>query len=318
VLSPEIGRLLRCPVCRGELATVEATLTCTRCERIFPVVQGVPILLNESNSLFRIVDYTDPPRAHRPPTLAQSINKTIQDHLPSLGRSRRSGRNYAQLAALLMERPAPRRVLVVGAGILGEGIRSLITRGLEVIDMDVVRGPGTAIIADAHDLPWADGAFDAVVAQAVLEHVLDPPRCVAEMHRVLKVGGFVYAETPFLQQVHSGAYDFLRFSPLAHRRLFRFFEEVASGSSGGPAIVLAWSWKYFLLAFARTRWQRPLLNIAAHLTGFWLQYLDRAVIDTPAGQDGSWGYYFLGRRSDTPLDDRALLSSYPGAGVKNV
>jgi SAM-dependent methyltransferase len=38
--------------------------------------------------------------------------------------------------------------------------------------------------------------------QAVLEHALDPPVVVAEIYRVLKPGGLVYADTPFMQRVH--------------------------------------------------------------------------------------------------------------------
>jgi len=53
--------------------------------------------------------------------------------------------------------------------------------------------------------------FDAVWIQAVLEHVLDPVRVVAEIHRVLRPGGLVYSEIPFMQEVHEGAYDFTRF-----------------------------------------------------------------------------------------------------------
>ena len=46
-------------------------------------------------------------------------------------------------------------------------------------------GPATTV-AEARFL--ADAGVDAVIAQAVLEHVLDPHRCVEEIHRVLKPG----------------------------------------------------------------------------------------------------------------------------------
>ena len=52
-----------------------------------------------------------------------------------------------------------------------------------------------------------------------------------EIYRVLKSDGIVYIETPFMQQVHGGKYDFTRFTYLGHRRLFARFQEIESGIS---------------------------------------------------------------------------------------
>ncbi len=45
--------------------------------------------------------------------------------------------------------------------------------------------------ADVHELPFADASFDAVFAHAMLQHVREPLRALAEMYRVLKPGGIV-------------------------------------------------------------------------------------------------------------------------------
>ena len=45
--------------------------------------------------------------------------------------------------------------------------------------------------ADVQALPFADASFDAVFAHAVLQHVREPVRALAEMHRVLKPGGVI-------------------------------------------------------------------------------------------------------------------------------
>ena len=50
----------------------------------------------------------------------------------------------------------------------------------------------------------ADASVDGVIVQAVLEHVLDPRTVAAEVERVLRPRGMVYAETPLMQQVHEG------------------------------------------------------------------------------------------------------------------
>ena len=50
-------------------------------------------------------------------------------------------------------------------------------------------------VADARELPFQEGTFDAVVANYMLYHVPDRPRALAEISRVLRTGGLLYAAT---------------------------------------------------------------------------------------------------------------------------
>lgn len=59
---------------------------------------------------------------------------------------------------------------------------------------------------DIQDMPFADGSFDVVLANHVLEHVDDDRQAVAEIHRVLARGGRAILQTPYsrvLQQTWS-------------------------------------------------------------------------------------------------------------------
>jgi ubiquinone/menaquinone biosynthesis C-methylase UbiE len=51
-------------------------------------------------------------------------------------------------------------------------------------------------VADCLDLPFHDGALDAVVSRDVVEHLPDVGRALAEMARVLKPGGVVVLRSP--------------------------------------------------------------------------------------------------------------------------
>jgi SAM-dependent methyltransferase len=57
--------------------------------------------------------------------------------------------------------------------------------------------PGVAkVVGDAVQLPLADGVADVVVATAVIEHLDEPGRLVAECRRVLAPGGVLVITTP--------------------------------------------------------------------------------------------------------------------------
>jgi len=53
----------------------------------------------------------------------------------------------------------------------------------------------SGVTADATKLPFADGAFDAVIAMHVLYHVTDQERAIEEFYRVLKPGGALLVTT---------------------------------------------------------------------------------------------------------------------------
>ncbi|HET9060861.1 MAG TPA: class I SAM-dependent methyltransferase [Acidimicrobiales bacterium] len=57
-------------------------------------------------------------------------------------------------------------------------------------------GTGHVVVGDGRTLPFADEAFDCVVASEVLEHVPDDERVVAELARVLRPGGVMAVTVP--------------------------------------------------------------------------------------------------------------------------
>jgi len=306
--------LLRCPVCKSKLKRLGNQLRCldSACGTLFPIVEGVPILINEKESVFSTDDIVQ--RCSVTINVSRSTFRKIATNLvPSIGRNIKSKNHYDTFSELLLRQSNTPRVLVLGGSIVGQGMGSVLSRAShELIETDVLLGPRTALVCDAHDIPFADESFEGVIIQAVLEHVVDPYRCVEEIHRVLKKEGLVYAETPFMQQVHAGRYDFTRFTHLGHRRLFRRFEEIDSGAVCGPGMALAWAYHYFLLSFAQSRISKRLLQTFACFTSFYLKYFDYLLINKPGALDAASGYYFLGLKSSHVLADRDLIKLYRG------
>ncbi len=305
--------LLACPTCKGPLATAaptDAWLKCAApaCGKTFPVCHGKPVLLDEARSVFDHASYHAPPSAAaRPTRLGEFVRQ-----LPSPSVKLSATRSFETMRdQLLASSPAP-VVLIVGGGINGKGMQVLAAcPALRLINVDPSPGSSAVLFCDGHDLPFADGSIDGVVVQAVLEHVADPQRCVDEIYRVLRPGGLVYSETPFMQQVHLHGYDFTRFTHLGHRRLFRWFTEVESGVVAGPGTALAWSWRYFLAAVAPPRWQK-LATGFGRVTGFALEQVDHLVKQRAGAIDAASCTYFLGARADAPVSDRDVLAGYRG------
>jgi SAM-dependent methyltransferase len=246
-------------------------------------------------------------------TFFNYVKGKVHGALPTIGENIVAKKNLARIMEILGEVETP-KILIVGVGEGGEGEYILSGHPENfIIRTDIVYSKKVDVLCDAHDLPFSDESFDVVVIQAVLEHVIDPFKCVEEIHRVLKLGGIVYAETPFMQQVHLGRYDFMRFTHVGHRGLFRKFEEIESGVVGGPGMALAWSIKYFFATLAGNF--KPmgwLLEIALPFFTFYLKYIDRLLIQKPGSLDAASGFFFLGFKSEITLSDLEVCKTYRG------
>jgi SAM-dependent methyltransferase len=308
------GRL-RCPACAAALSMDPGRAACAGCGASYPVVRGVPVLIDESKSLFRIAGAVASAESSPGTRTWQDAARDLLQDIAGMNGVNLSGQEMlGHLAGLLREESEAPRVLILGGASLGVGVDLLVhDPAISAVESDIVFGPRTNLVCDAHRIPFEDATFDAVVAQAVLEYVFDPFRVVDEIHRVLRPRGFVYAESPFMQQVHGGAYDFFRFTHVGHRRVFQRFEEVDSGVAGGPAMALRWSYRYLLRSFTRNAAARALADTFALATTRWLSRYDRRLKDSPGAYDAASAFYFLGRRSETAIPAQDVVASYRGA-----
>lgn len=307
--------LLRCPTCGGSLHFDDTHATCTEagCCVAYPIVDGVPILIVDERSVFRKGDYIQSaPSFFRERSGSHRIRRLARERLSLSANHAASAAISGALHSVRGERPNP-RTLLVGGGIPGAGFEALLAaQPLRMVETDVSVAPRTQLVCDCHDLPFRDGSFDLVIAQAVLEHVLDPVRCVEEIHRVLDVRGLVYVEVPFIQQVHGGRFDFTRYTQLGLRRLLRDFEEMQSGPCCGPGMALAWSYRYFLTSLFESPRSRLAASAFAHATAFWLPILDRWLLRRRGALDSASAFYLLGRKSGSRRSDAEILASYGG------
>lgn len=303
---------LKCLHCNNRLEFAnERFIDCQTCQSSYPVVNGIPVLIDENESIFSFKDFTDQRNLFFDISRSGALKARISSLLPSLSFNKISKQNFDYLSTHFSG-DKKYSVLILGGSIEGQGIQKFLRlRNLHIVESDVSFGPRTQVILDAHHIPFINESFDCVIAQAVLEHVVDPTRCVAEIYRVLKPGGMVYSEIPFMQQVHGGAYDFTRYSMSGHRRLFRRFEQKKAGALAGTGTTLGWSYTYFLISlFGFTPSLKLFLKTFARLTGFWLKYFDYLTMHLNRTVDGASVTYFIGSKAIQTLTDKELISYY--------
>lgn len=184
---------------------------------------------------------------------------------------------------------------------------------VRVVYSDIDTSADVDLFCDGHDLPFMDGAFDAVVTTAVLEHVLYPKRVAAEIIRELKVGGLLYSELPIMQQVHEGAYDFTRYTMSGHRMLFNGVSVIESGIAGGLGTALVWAIENFSIAFMVHPPFRKITKAVIRLTLGWIKYFDLLLVDKPAAMDGASCTYLLGSKVNDHVSDAEINAQYVGA-----
>ncbi|MBX3491405.1 MAG: FkbM family methyltransferase [Parvibaculum sp.] len=111
-------------------------------------------------------------------------------------------------------RPAKVLDLGCGAGNTVDFFRSRLPES-KWVGVDVEQSPevatrtrsdATFVTFDGVNLPFADGEFDLIYSNQVLEHVRHPERLLSEVHRVLSPDGFFIGQTSHLEPFHSFSY----------------------------------------------------------------------------------------------------------------
>jgi SAM-dependent methyltransferase len=104
----------------------------------------------------------------------------------------------------------------------------------------------------AEDLPFEDEQFDYIMCIAVLEHTLRPWEAARELCRVLRPGGKILVDWPFLQNVHGYPHHYFNATTLGAVSMFEPECEILStviGLNQHP-IYSIWSfrnnWQYGL------------------------------------------------------------------------
>jgi SAM-dependent methyltransferase len=193
-----------------------------------------------------------------------------------------------QIRRTLNQLPQSAKILDVGAG--GRRIVPNITT------FDAVAGDNVDIVGDIHAMPIEDNQYDCVFCTGTLEHVADPWQAVREIHRVIRPGGLVHIDVPFMQGYHADPTDYWRFTIDGLRLLCRSFEELDAGVHIGPTCGLVWVTREWANSVSSGRVLSNVMLVSAALVTAPLKYLDYFWMRSARSHRVASALYFRGRK----------------------
>jgi 2-polyprenyl-3-methyl-5-hydroxy-6-metoxy-1,4-benzoquinol methylase len=187
----------RCPQCRSRIEGG----ACVEQGHPIATEHGIPVLLRDPSAVERLLaeagaseraDWYQAPQA-------EVFTGPYRHHV-------RKRRAYVDsvLSAYARERPERRVGLDLGCGDgahlpwLAGHVTELYASDYNLLRLQRAAAHGVArlAVADVTDYAAADGAFDVVFFNHVIEHIPDDERALREIHRILAPGGIVVLGTP--------------------------------------------------------------------------------------------------------------------------
>tara|TARA_B100000315_G_scaffold260614_1_gene323436 strand:+ start:1795 stop:2535 length:741 start_codon:yes stop_codon:yes gene_type:complete len=219
---------------------------------------------------------------------------------PSLKFDLNGKKNRAYFSKALLESGLMGDIIDIGSGPIKDGNIKGLSPAIMARRkaMDYVHNPGVDIIGSVDNIPIPDGAVAGVLFQGVIEHISNPQKAISEINRILKPGGNIYVEAPFMQHFHYDPEDNYRFTDDGLEKIFSLngFEIIKKGSLYGPSAVLA----DVLIEYISIFFRNPIFYwVVKWIAGwflFWIKYLDILFIKNPQSKYLSLGVYIIGRK----------------------
>jgi SAM-dependent methyltransferase len=201
-VKPHFARLLRCPVCRGEIA-LDATeiqerpipevrrgwLVCSTCQRRYEIRDGIPWMAPRELVSDPVTARTGSSFGHLWSRSLPTADKTPpQYHFEKMARALNLSEPHGRVLDAgcgegvdLRNRARASNVEVIGAELSEGGCRVTAERIADLPNAHVVQ-------ADLTRLPFDREAFDYVYSYGVLHHLVRPEDGLAELRRVTRPG----------------------------------------------------------------------------------------------------------------------------------
>lgn len=187
--------IIACPSCKGPVNQVDDQLTCPSCSQVYPIVNGVPVMLLDGSI---------------PETQYQEQLQLRQSYDPWVHRT------------ILQSLSDDQIVLEIGAG-------NMALDDPCIIRSDVTLTPYVDIVADVHALPFLPGTIDYIFSLAVFEHLRNPFLASQSIYEALKDGGYIYHECNFVFAYHGYPHHYFNATLQGMEQIFDQFTSLRKG-----------------------------------------------------------------------------------------
>ncbi len=153
------------------------------------------------------------------------------------------------------------------------------------------------LFGTAYEIPVDDEEFNTILCTAVLEHLEEPKKAIAEAYRVLKKGGCAIYTAPLFWHLHEEPRDFYRFTKYGLKYLFEKngFEIVELKALSGFWVTFGQLFVYNLHRFNRgpLRWMRIIdaIGLLIQAISYTLDKIDKA-------EEWTWMYMVVAKKNE--------------------
>lgn len=295
-----IEELIACPNCKlPKLTQDKHKIKCDRCSELYDIIVDTPVLIKDDSPVHAWYR----PRVKPKLDTFRGIKKYIYKFYKWLYPEERiwtkkSQKAVSEILAKNNTNESQNNVVLIGAG-LESVYRQELKKYRDIIRIGLANRSEVDLLCDICDIPLKDESLDLLLSSSVLEHVYNPELAVKEMYRVVKPGGYVYAEIPFLRAFHMIPVDYQRYTISGIEELFKRhgFKLITKGICSGPFTGLALYLRDFISSlFSFNKYIKMTIELVLSLFLHPIKYIDRLFENTNWATINACNYYYIGRK----------------------
>ena len=290
--------LIACPNCKLPLLKMDQEeIKCGGCGERYRLLFGIPLLIKRDSPIF---EWYKPETGSQQATVGRlaPLMKLYWLLRPEARVWTRASQNALQGLLDKVHSGSDSNIVLIGAG-FEKVYQRILKPYRDIIRIGLATRGEVDLFSDICEIPLRADTIDLIFSSSVLEHVYNPEEAVKEMFRVIKPGGYVYAEIPFMRAYHMIPVDYQRYTISGIEELFKRhgFKLIRKGVCSGPFNALALFFMDFISGlFSFNRYIKAIVTLVLSIVLHPIKYLDRFVENSTWAEINACNFYYIGQK----------------------